>query len=213
MYKIIAFGLACIFSFFLFAFMHFMIDGEAKAVVPEPNTVFGVAIDPDDLKPKIRDRRVEKKPEFEEPVKQPAISDKLVKQPRVKPKHIAMAPSLAKEGVPINFGEDVVGLTNGGSLGIINSDGQVSPKVRIEPRYPNDAAIKEIEGYVTLKFDITPDGRTTNIAIVESKPRGVFEKASKRAVRKWKYSPQQEEGKSVAVYNQVVTLNFNLAES
>lgn len=95
-------------------------------------------------------------------------------------------------------------------IGEIDQDGDAMPKVRITPRYPRDAAIKGLEGYVTLTFDISTTGSTKNITILDANPRGVFERDAKRALRKWKYSPKMEGSIAIEQLGQQVTLEFKL---
>ncbi len=56
-----------------------------------------------------------------------------------------------------------------------------------QPKYPQRALMRGIEGWVDLKFDINALGKTQNIQVLGSEPEGVFEKAAVAAVRFWKY--------------------------
>jgi len=208
MNKIIAIGLASILSFFLFAFMNLLIDGEARVIPSEPSTVIDLTLNISDLKPEIKDRSVRpEKPEFKELAPKPEISNARVQRTSDKPLRLAVnRPAFDIAGsTQVSFStEDFVEKSTFGS-----GMGSKSPTVRIEPHYPSKAARDNIEGFVTLSFDINELGETTNIRVVESNPKGYFEKASRKAVRKWKYKSEQE-GESVAATDQVVTLTFNL---
>jgi len=63
----------------------------------------------------------------------------------------------------------------------------VQPIKRIPPIMPRNAYQS---GFSIVEFDIKDDGSTTNIRIAESWPEHIFEKASEKAVRQWKYSPR-----------------------
>ncbi|MFC4698706.1 TonB family protein [Glaciecola siphonariae] len=89
---------------------------------------------------------------------------------------------------------------------------QPRPMVRVPPQYPNNAATKGIEGYVTLSFSVNAVGEVENVIVVDAQPKGVFEKAAKRALRKWKYQPRIEQGKAVAMSGLAVTLDFTLEQ-
>ena len=61
--------------------------------------------------------------------------------------------------------------------------------VRVAPNYPRRAVQRRIEGYVELAFDIDNRGRPTNIEVVASEPKGVFDREVIKAVRQWRYEP------------------------
>jgi len=63
----------------------------------------------------------------------------------------------------------------------------IHPQIRIEPRYPIQAAKDKIDGSVVLKFDIMKDGSVMNITVIKSVPQGIFDKESRRALKQWKY--------------------------
>ena len=63
------------------------------------------------------------------------------------------------------------------------------PDIRIEPKYPLDAAIKGIEGSVLLKFDVETNGTVSNVRIVEAHPADTFEQNAVDAVKKWRWLP------------------------
>ncbi|MGB1296754.1 MAG: energy transducer TonB [Psychrobium sp.] len=84
------------------------------------------------------------------------------------------------------------------------------PVVHIAPRYPINAAKNGIEGYVVMTFDILDNGSVANINVVESKPRGVFDKEAKRALEVWKYLPAKSKDDLTKRMNQEVRLDFQL---
>ncbi|MCP3923453.1 MAG: energy transducer TonB, partial [Desulfobacterales bacterium] len=54
-----------------------------------------------------------------------------------------------------------------------------------------------IEGEVVLKFVVTSKGDVSDIKVVKSTPKGVFEKSAIRCVSAWKFSPGELSGSSV----------------
>ena len=62
-----------------------------------------------------------------------------------------------------------------------------APLMRIEPRYPLEAARQGISGEVLLAFDVTAGGRVDDIAILHSRPSGLFDAAASEALAKWQY--------------------------
>lgn len=71
-----------------------------------------------------------------------------------------------------------------------NPDRDAQPLVRIPPQYPercmSRAAAKET---VFVEFDVTPDGSTTNINVIET-TNSCLNRAAIRSVERWKYQPK-----------------------
>jgi protein TonB len=68
---------------------------------------------------------------------------------------------------------------------------------RVTPVVGSDVPAKT-QGYVIVKFEIGENGRVSNVDVVESTPRGVFDDAAITAVRKWIYEPRKENGVAVS---------------
>ena len=120
---------------------------------------------------------------------------------------------------PLNIPPSALALGKSGNLNLFMqgnhnqiNDGELLPIVRIQPRMPRRAAMKGIEGYVTLKFKVTKTGTTKDIKIIESKPPRIFDRAAKKAISKWKYKPQVVDGKRLEI-EQFIRLNFNLEKT
>ena len=64
--------------------------------------------------------------------------------------------------------------------------------MRIEPKYPIQAAKDGVEGAVLLKFDIDAQGNTENISVVTSSPENVFDKAAIDALLQWQYESKSK---------------------
>ncbi|NVJ65093.1 MAG: energy transducer TonB [Gammaproteobacteria bacterium] len=89
-------------------------------------------------------------------------------------------------------------------------DGDAIPLSTVPAQYPQDAQLKGITGHVKFVFDIEPDGSPSNIQITESKPRRVFDKEARRAIRRWKFKPKQYNGQPVKQTNMRYTMEFQL---
>jgi len=97
-----------------------------------------------------------------------------------------------------------------GSFGMDRTaEGDVVPLVRINPQYPRDAAMNQIEGYVTIEFTITETGSVRNPRVIDSQPPRVFDREAIRAILRWKFKPRVIDG--VAVERTATqTIDFNL---
>lgn len=81
-----------------------------------------------------------------------------------------------------------------------------------QPDYPRQALRAGTEGWVQLTFTITAEGRVNEIEVVESKPRGTFDRAAIEAVSSWQYRPFTENGEPVAKRASQV-LEFQLSQN
>jgi protein TonB len=86
-----------------------------------------------------------------------------------------------------------VGVSIGG-IGDMMRDGDATPIVRIDPKYPPDAARDGKEGWVLLSFTIDTLGGVTDVEVLDADPKRVFDREAKRALRKWKYRPKVVDG-------------------
>lgn len=77
---------------------------------------------------------------------------------------------------------------------------------RPQPAYPTLAESAGIEGKVRLRFDVSSDGSTENVRVVESSPPLIFDAVALYAVSSWQYV-----AKSPAESQQVV-LRFDLPD-
>jgi protein TonB len=76
---------------------------------------------------------------------------------------------------------------------------------RVEPQYPIQAAQQGLQGSVTVKFTVQPDGSVTDPSVIDAKPRrGIFDSAALRAVSRWKFKPIS------AAKDSTITLDFKL---
>ncbi len=82
-----------------------------------------------------------------------------------------------------------------------------------DPVYPPEAQAAGVEGYVTLRYDVTAQGEVANPRVVESVPSGVFDAAALRAVSQWRFRPPMVSGRNVALRDRVSTLRFELGKA
>lgn len=100
---------------------------------------------------------------------------------------------------------------SGDSVSFDVSDRDAQPLVRINPDYPMRAAERGVEGVCVVTFDVTPDGITTNIRIMDC-DSSLFERNAIRAVERWRYQPKIVDGTAVRRTGVVTEFNFTLDE-
>jgi len=152
----------------------------------------------------LRSRRLPQKPKAEKP---PPETPKLkIQQTEMeKPNLISNLPQLE---LPDDFQSDSQGALVSGGI----KDSDVTPVFRMNPNYPMQARLKNIEGFVVMRFDITETGQTDNISVIQASPPQIFNFSAIRAIRKWKYKPKIENGRAVRQNNLMVTVEFNLSK-
>jgi len=69
----------------------------------------------------------------------------------------------------------------------------------VPPQYPDSAMEDRISGTVTVQYVVDAKGRTKNVRVTESSPRGVFDRAAIDAIREWRYRPATYNGQPVEV--------------
>jgi len=60
------------------------------------------------------------------------------------------------------------------------------------PKYPGDA--KGVSGWVDVEFNVNVDGSTSAAAVVDAKPKGVFDDAALHAIHGWIFNPYTVNG-------------------
>ena len=83
-------------------------------------------------------------------------------------------------------------------VGMGFGDGDVIPLVRMPAQYPSKAKRRNIEGFVKARLEINALGTVDSVEIIDSKPKGVFERSAIRALYKYKFKPQIINGKPQA---------------
>lgn len=75
----------------------------------------------------------------------------------------------------------------------------VHPLTRVEPKYPKAAVEAKQNGYVKLKFDISKKGMVSNVKVIKSSPKGVFDKSAVIALKQWVYKESKKGAKGAKV--------------
>jgi protein TonB len=191
--------LAGITTFGLFAFMAFLINSDQVVITKGlPPVIIDIVEVPDENKPEIIVRK-----QLQPPEPPPAMeTDRLPPETtEVSSKFDYTQSDMSIESV----NTDTV-------MTIGPSDQDARPVVRVNPKYPMSALRNGIQGWVKLAFDISEIGEVINVKVLDSKPKRVFDKAAKQALRKWKYRAKSVDGKQVQQQNFTVQLDFNMEQ-
>lgn len=187
-------------TFALFVLMAYLISGGAqRAEPPDAPTTIDIVQAPPDQDVAERQRTPPPPPD---PPEQP-------------PESPPSDPDPTDDGVSFDMGMGDVDL-GGADTGLgdpgagMSRDGDAQPIVRVEPRYPPAAARDGVEGWVRLRFTIDETGGVTDIEVIESEPRRVFDNEARRALRRWRYAPQVVDGEPQRQEGMTVQLDFTL---
>lgn len=90
----------------------------------------------------------------------------------------------------------------------VSSSQQAMPLYRVDPNYPAKARKRRAEGFVIIKFNIDPQGKPTDLEVIDANPKRLFEHEAIKALKQWRYQPKLEFGKAVVQHGQTVKLEF-----
>lgn len=83
--------------------------------------------------------------------------------------------------------------------------------IRVSPTYPIVAARRGLEGYVTVRFDVTALGTVENVTIVESSDR-IFEQAAIAAALRFRYKARVVDGDAIATTGLMNRFTFKMED-
>ena len=89
-------------------------------------------------------------------------------------------------------------------------DGSYVPIFQVPPQYPRRAAERGIEGCVVLKYVVTEVGSVRDPEVMQSIPKGIFDRAAIRAALRYKYKPLIRDGNAVEVEGVTQRITFVL---
>ena len=196
--------LGVIISLSLFFLMQALIDsGEQDYSASNEGQIMEFIRIKDDENLSFKDRIKPKKPT---PPKEPPPPPKLIIEKQAKPTVNKIKIEIPNIDLPtIAGGGPFLGNWQGNPL----AEGDVLPIVRIDPRWPREALVKGIEGYVVVEVTIASDGSVRGASIIESVPKRMFDRNVIRAVLKWKFKPRIINGVPVE-RKAIQTLEFKI---
>lgn len=201
-------------SFTLFVIMAAMADNGRSNAFDLPEMM---AIQFDSMtiesQTQVKDRRREPppKPEIEDP---PPDIEQLEEMQDIQPLPLEVTAlsvdSLLDLDTGISIGQYLVDGRGSGNIVpdyVLVED--LSAISRISPQYPRNAQIQGIEGFVEIELLISTEGTVDSVRILDSAPAGVFERATRAAVLRWRFRPQFKDGAAVPVLARA-TVSFTL---
>ena len=138
--------------------------------------------------------------------------EQVIKTPPQKVVEIDPEPNEGPGNFEINTQVPNTALNLSINLNSAQGDMQATPQFRVDPTYPPEASRDGVEGWVKLGFTVSASGAVSDIKVLDSEPKRVFDRAARRALNKWKYKPKLDGGKPVSQPGMVVVLDFKLEQ-
>lgn len=69
----------------------------------------------------------------------------------------------------------------------------------VPPEYPDRALSDRVSGSVTIQYVVDKKGYTKDLQVVDSTPKGIFDRAVTDAIKRWRYRPAKYNGQPVEV--------------
>lgn len=180
----------------LFLLMHFLIESNMKE--PEAGNEFKIP-DITMAKREVSEEFNTEAPDKPDEVEEPPPD---IPEPEFESQSIDNSLSVApKVNVKINIG----------GVGGFSSDGDYLPIVKVQPKYPNNASARGIQGYCVVEYTVTITGETENVVEADC-PQKVFLRESIKAAKKFKYKPKVIDGEPIAVAGVRNRFIFELAD-
>jgi TonB family protein len=81
---------------------------------------------------------------------------------------------------------------------------------RVNPQYPVKLARSNIEGWARASYIVETDGSVSNVIITDSSGYKSFERETIKAIKKWKFTPAQENGKAIQQCHNNIQMDFSM---
>ena len=92
----------------------------------------------------------------------------------------------------------------------LNQDYQ--PLSKVEPEYPREALLNNIEGYVIIRFEIDESGSVANPKVITARPPNVFNESALNAVEQFKYTPKYVDGQPTPVKDGTIRFLYEIPD-
>ena len=134
------------------------------------------------------------------PVRDPELIDSVERPDEAEPEPDQLPPEVDIENIEELLDQSVTpNLNFKKRRSGVFMDGSYVPIFQVPPQYPRRAAERGIEGCVVLKYVVTEVGSVRDPEVMQSIPKGIFDRAAIRAALRYKYKPLIRDGVAVAV--------------
>jgi len=79
-------------------------------------------------------------------------------------------------------------------------------------KYPASKLARGIEGYASVGFSVSPVGEVFDAFVIDSEPKGAFERSALKAIEKFKYKPRYDNGIAVSTSGQSYIFRYEIDE-
>jgi len=83
---------------------------------------------------------------------------------------------------------------------------------RVNPKYPIELVRANIEGWAKASYIVETDGSVSNVIITDSSGYKSFERETIKAIKKWKFTPAQENGKAIQQCHNNIQMDFTMLD-
>jgi len=145
------------------------------------------------------------------PVRDPELIDSVERPDEAEPEPDQLPPEVDIENIEELLDQSVTpNLNFKKRRSGVFMDGSYVPIFQVPPQYPRRAAERGIEGCVVLKYAVTEVGSVRDPEVVQSIPKGIFDRAAIRAALRYKYKPLIRDGNAVEVEGVTQRITFVL---
>ena len=142
----------------------------------------------------------EVKPKEPKPTKPALVEDKPIVE------RVTFLPKLVTDSVHIPIDDIVI---DRGPVGVYKSN-QLTLAFSYPAVYPPSKLNRNIEGYVTVGFSVNPVGEVYDAYIIDSEPKGAFDKSALSAIAKFKYKPRYQNERAVSTQGQSYVFRYEI---
>ena len=145
------------------------------------------------------------------PVRDPELIDSVERPDEAEPEPDQLPPEVDIENIEELLDQSVTpNLNFKKRRSGVFMDGSYVPIFQVPPQYPRRAAERGIEGCVVLKYVVTEVGSVRDPEVIQSIPKGIFDRAAIRAALRYKYKPLIRDGNAVEVEGVTQRITFVL---
>lgn len=162
---------------------------------------------PEPVDQKKADPRIETQPQ---PRPQPTVTDPLIKLPAGDPPVTATKSSSGSDMGPVTppYIPPPPPLPNP-----VLTEASIDPRAKgaFQPDYPGTMIRQGVEGAVTVRVTISPEGRVTAIEKVSASDESFWLATERHALRKWRFRPATRDGVAI-ISTKTLTVRFTLTD-